>query len=509
MPSTVNLTINNNSGKDLVIAFSQGALPGQKVDQLKWLAFKDTKTTRIDTDWLVPNNPQSNADLVPFILDVPAGSSPTVAVPSYSELVGFRCLVSETDYKNDALQELVTGSGPTKTTTKYMAFPNLTTASYIFDKFEAGLTEGTPGIWNITSVDFLGIPLQLTKGSLKVGYKDGVTASGMHTILGNMAAPYGTGGSIAPNTATQIYRFFSPQHISTANTCLDNVITLELPDLSGNTSVVKYGTDEFYDFKKISTSGSPVVGSITCTSKLNGEITVDDISTLKAFAGTIGIDGANNSIKVFGALIAAAMCRGVLGNPEKWGDIKYPNTQCSTPWNYYPDGKESDTYSKVIHQYSIDGKNYGFSYDDYFGDEAGFNVVPGESVTLNVLTISGHMSAKPNPIPPKMTGCLSVGVADPIAQAKRMGSMSCNATNLDSKSTKMCFLEDHIVIKFANAPAPYVNPEIHIDLTKNTQAEALSYWNDGKKSSSISVIGLVYSPDERQLTFGATSTWTH
>jgi hypothetical protein len=330
----------------------------------------------------------------------------------------------------------------------------------------------------------------------------------MNKILGRLAAPYGTGGSIAPNTANLTYRFFSPQHIPAANTCLDTEITSELPQLSGNTSVVKYGTDEFSAFTSISTSGSPVVGTITCTSKLaGGTITVDDVSTAKAFAGTIGINGPNNSTVVFGALIAAAMCRGVLGNPEKWGDINYPNTQCSTPWNYYPAGKESDEYSKVIHEYSIDGKNYGFSYDDYFGDEAGYNVIGGESVTLNVLPILGKMTIGPNPTPLVKTGCLSVGTPDPRAQAVRMGSMSCNGINLDSQSSGLCFLDSTVIIKFAGAPSPYINPEIHIDLTKTTQATALSFWNNGKQSATLSVVGLVYDPIGRQLSFGSTSVW--
>jgi len=499
MSSTVQLTINNNSGKDLVIAFLQGGLPGQTADQLKWLLFTDAITLPIVTEWQVPSTPKSNADLAPFMLDVSSGTSVTVGVPSYSELVGFRCLVSETAYKTDAMQVLGT--------TNYMAFPNLTTAPYAFDKFEAGLTEGTPGIWNITSVDFLSIPMQLTKGAETVGYKVGVTAAGMNALLAQLEAPYGTGGSIAPNTPEKTVRFFSPQHIAGATTCLDSAITTGLPQLEGSISTVKYGTDEFSNFRNATSGGSPVVGAITCTSALAGEITVSDISTAKAFAGTIGLNGPNNSTVVFGALVAAAMCRGVLGHPEKWGDINYPNTQCSTPWNYYPAGTESDAYSKMIHAYSIGGKNYGFSYDDYFGDEAGYNVLPGESVSLNILAIDGPMTATANPAPPVKTGCLSVGTPDPVGQAARMGSMSCNGIDINAESSGLCFLENTVVITFANAPAPYVNPEIHIDLTNTNSAEALTYWNNGAQSTTISVIGLVYSAAQRQLSFGATSAW--
>lgn len=76
---------------------------------------------------------------------------------------------------------------------------NLATATYIFDKFEAGLTEGFPGIWNITAVDFVAVPMQLSCNGKKVGFKDGVSSIGLQQKLSALGAPYSNGASHAPN----------------------------------------------------------------------------------------------------------------------------------------------------------------------------------------------------------------------------------------------------------------------------------------------------------------------
>ncbi len=493
MSATVNLTITNNSGEDLVIAFLQGGLPGQTVDQLKWLNLTNTPT------WEVPNTPKTPKDIAPYIKTIKSGKNVVITVPSYTALVGFRCLVADPAYQNDAIKSI--------NKRNYMAFPNLMTAAYHFDKFEAGLTTGVTGIWNITSVDFLGIPMQLEKGTQKVGYKDGTTAEGMNKLLAALGNPYNNGATMTPNTATQTYRFFAPQHISSATTCLDKQIMLALPKLPTNSCTVNYGADVFSDFKSVNVTNTPSVkGTISCTSKNNGTITIDDITTSNALNGSIGTSSSNtnSSTVLLGALIAAAICRGVLANPQHWGDIVYTSSQCATPWNYYPKGQQYDAYSKVIHQYSIDGKNYGFSYDDYFADEAGFNVTQGDNVTLNILKIKGKMTATPNAKPPIKKGCLVITTSEE-ANIK-LGTMSCNNIPLNAITNKLCFLESKVVIRFKNYPSNLTNPELHIDLSNNT-TNGLSYWENSAKSTTLSIIGLSYIPEDRQLTLGDSASW--
>ena len=498
MAAFVTLKIHNTSGIDLVIAFVQGSTATQKANQLNWLHFGTTTNT-----WQVPANPTKNSDLLPYIHEVKNKTIATVNIPAYSARVGFRCLVADTDYKNNALKKL--GSS------HYMAFPDLMTADYHFDKFEAGLTIGVTGIWNITSVDFLGIPMQLTKDSETVGYKNGVTAEGLQKLLEALPSPYKDGGTMKPNTSGTVYRFFSPAHISTSIDYLDTQIKNGLNKLASNSTTVHYGADIFSNFTASSKTvtdhqgNTYIAGTVKCHSKANGNITVDNITTIKAVAGTIAING-NSSQVLLGALLASAICRGVLDNPKNWGDIVYTSTQCATPWNYYPTGAQYDEYSKIIHEYSIDGKNYGFSYDDYFGDEAGFNVVPGEQVTLNILPIAGTMTATPNPKPQVKTGCLAITI--PTGTTANIGELYCDNQHLDAITNKLCFLDDTVVITFQHYPTHLKNPELHIDLTQTTAAKAISYYENGTKSSTLSITGLYYSPDDRQLSFGGTSKWT-
>ncbi|XLS28320.1 beta-1,3-glucanase family protein [Flavobacteriaceae bacterium M23B6Z8] len=496
MQASVTLKIHNTSGVNLIIALVQGSTATQSADQLAWLKFGTSPY------WEIPIKPTSNNDLYPYMLEVNDQTISTVVIPAYVPRVGFRCLVADTTYKTRALQKL--GS------VNYMAFPDLMTADYYFDKFEAGLTLGVPGIWNITSVDFVGIPMQLTKGTQVVGYKNGVTASGLHTLLAKLSAPYKDGGTMPPNSTNKIYRFFAPSHINTSITYLDDQIKNGLIDLQKNTTTVNYGNDVFSNFttsSKMITTGSRGtyrVGNVTCTSKINGQITINDITTLTAIAGTISIK-KNSSQVLLGALLASAICRGVLGNPKHWGDIVYTNTQCATPWNYYPKGSQYDEYAKLVHEYSIDGKNYGFSYDDYFGDEAGFNVVPGEQVTLDILPIKGKMTAKPNPKPQIKTGCIAITI--PPGTTANLGEMYVDNNLLDAVTNKLCFVDNVVVISFHNYPKRLKNPEIHIDLTQKTAANAITYYNNGKKNTKLFVTGLYYSTNDRQLSFGLSSKW--
>jgi hypothetical protein len=496
MAAFVTLKLHNTSGIDLIIAFVQGSTSTQSADQLKWLKFGNSNT------WKVPATPKTNTDLLPYMTEVKNKTIATITIPAYSARVGFRCLVADTDYKKNALQKL--------RGTAYMAFPDLMTSDFHFDKFEAGLTIGVPGIWNITSVDFLGIPMQLIKGTEMVGYKNGVTAEGLQKVLATLPAPYKDGGTMKPNKTGKIVRFFAPAHITTSIDYLDTQIKNGLSKLAANSTTVNYGSDVFSNFtassKTVTDSqgNTSIKGTVKCHSKANGPITVDDVTTIKAVAGTIAING-NSSEVLLGALLASAICRGVLGNPKNWGDIVYTSTQCATPWHYYPSNEQYDEYSKIIHQYSIDGKNYGFSYDDYFGDEAGFNVVPGEQVTLNILPITGKMTAAANPKPAVKTGCLAITI--PHGTTANLGEMYCDNQHLDAITNKLCFLDNTVVITFHHYPSHLKNPELHIDLTQSNSAKAISYYENGVKSTALSITGLYYSPQDRQLSFGGTSKW--
>lgn len=504
--ASVTLTFNNNSGIDLVVAMVQGLTKGQSITEAAWLM----RNSVGDSSWAVPSNLNPKSDLLGFVTSLAKDASLVIEVPEYAATVGFRCLIAEPAYRQHAVQSY---EG-----TYYLAFPNLQTTTYIFDKFEAGLTTNTPGIWNITAVDFFALPMQLSANNVTVGYKKGVTTMGLWEKLWALPAPYSSGGKVAPNSPDATYRFFSPSHLGElAAKALDVQISTGLAELPANSTTVKYGNYVYSNFKaSSSTSSGSVVGSVTCDySYLDSPVkpvTVDDVTSINAFAGTIVGDRSNASVQAgLGAILSAAICRGVLGQPKEWGDIVHNNTNCPTPWTYYAAGVESNAYSHLIHQYSIDGKNYGFPYDDYFGDEAGFTVLPGDAASLTILPYDGPFTAQPNPTPPVRTGSLVATVPDssiyPNGQGWQIGPISVGTAPLTPGANVFCNLDSGTVV--CNFPGyTRTSREMRIDMNPASAESAVTFWDNGVQNKALGITGLVYDPEKRTLTFGQTAAWT-
>lgn len=518
-PATTNVTgttpdslayvhFHNTSGRPLVIALEQGALNGQNAAQLAWLR----KGANNAYSWQVPATPSSNNDLLPYIFDLAAGDSLAIPVPQYAAAVGFRCLIADPAYKQNAMQSL---SG-----TNYMAFPDLQTATYVFDKFEAGLTINNPGIWNITAVDFVALPMQLSMGHTKVGFRDGVTSAGLQQLLAQLASPYATGGTVTPNTSTNTYRFFAPSHIPMGN-ALDQQISGMVTQLPHFTGTVNYGNYIFSDFTaSTATANNLVKATVTCNYTNTAEgvttptsVTVNDVTTANTFAGTIvGATASGNLAAAqteLGAILSAAICRGVAGDPGKWGDIVHTATNCSTPWNYYPSGQQWDAYSKLIHSYSIDDKNYGFPYDDFFGDEAGFTAVAGNRVDVTILPYSGTMTIAPNPPAMVKTGCIVATVpADtiyPNGSGWQIGPMSVGGNALAPGANPLCGLNsDTVVCSFSSFPTY----KMKIWMGTTNSANAVTFWENNAIRQGMNITGMVYNAAARTLAFGQSANWT-
>lgn len=510
------VTYQNNSGQDLVLALAQGAIGSQNVNQTRWLKL-DSKTNSFS--WNVPK-PMKASDLAPYIFSVKKGKSITIQVPAYKEAVGFRCLIADTIFKHKAFQHMYGNPD----SAAYMAFPDLETDKYLFDKFEAGLTIGYPGVWNITAVDFVAIPMQLSANGQTVGFKNGVTASGLFAALNQLGKPYNQGGSITPNSSTRTYRFFSPAHIPSATTALDKLIANQAPAID-NSVTINYGN---YVFSNLSGSFSTdskgkVTGTIsanytcpTCKITTKRPISVNDVTTVRSFAGTIvGAPNSGSSDSLaqiqLGAIVSAAICRGILSQPKLWGDIVHYKSNCPYPWNYYPSGVQCDLYSKVIHQYSINSKNYGFPYDDYFGDEAGFTVLPGDQVQVTILPLTGKMTAKPNGTMSHNKGCLMVTVpADSIYERSAswsIGTMSVGSNRVTAGSSIFCSLpNDTIVCTFSSKAG------LQMKLFKSPGNGKLAYsFSDNSKSSFKinGITGMVYDSIQHNLTFSNSASWQY
>lgn len=510
VPSAV-VQINNTYGRDVVVAMVQGALSGQDVTQLAWLKYDSSASAY---SWQVPDSPSSNTDLRPYITTIPNGQSISIAVPEYSSNVGFRCLVADTVFKQNALQVYTTSTG----STNYMAFPDMNTATYVFDKFEAGLTSGSPGIWNITAVDFVAIPMQLSMGGTTVGFKSGVTARGLIKLLSALPTAYANGGTQAPNSNSACYRFFAPANVNNTGTALDAQITKGLATLSRSKDTVYYGNYTFFGFKGSHVkNGDTVTGTLTCNymNSVVGvtsptSITVNDVTTPNSFAGTI-VGAANSNVNNYnaqgelGAILSAAICRGVAGYPRKWGDIVHTNSNCAAPWNYYPKGGQFDEYSNLIHSYSIDGKNYAFAYDDYFGEEAGFTAVAGDTITVNILPDTGAITAKPSKPTAVKTGCLVATTAPaniyPSGSGWQIGTMKVGSNLLSAGANVLCSLNsDTVLCTFPQYPG------VSLKVPMNNTG-SLVFSGTVNKQKVTGITGLVFIPSQRVLTFGQAAAW--
>ena len=505
-PASVTLTFVNNSGRDLVVAMVQGLTSGQGLAEAAWLS----RSSAGESSWKVPSNLNPDSDLYAYITDLAKGASLAIEVPEYAARVGFRCLIADPVYRKRALRS---DNGA-----YYLAFPNLQTATYLFDKFEAGLTSRIPGIWNITAVDFFALPMQLSANGVTVGYKDGVTTRGLWEKLGALPAPYSSGGTTLPNSPGDVYRFFSPSHLGgLAAKALDVQISTGLPELQANSTTVNYGNYIYTDFQASSSTGnSGVVGTVTCVYIYNDgqrdSVTVDDVTSVNAFAGTIVGDRSNAAVQAaLGAILSAAICRGVLGQPRKWGDIVYASTNCPTPWNYYAANAQSNAYSHLIHQYSIDGKNYGFPYDDYFGDEAGFTVLPGDTASLTILPFDGPFTAQPNPTPPVRTGSLVATVPGssiyPNGQGWQIGRISVGTKPLNPGANVFCNLDsDSVICTFPDYTQD--TREMRIAMNPVGGEDAVTFWDNGVQNKTLRITGLDYTPETRALAFGQSAAWT-
>lgn len=471
-PGTAILDIDNTSEIDLVVAIQQGLVgASQTAKDARWLNMKTAA-------WETPALSASSAwpDLADYVVALPAAGPhgpgrARITLSGYEETAGFRCLVADADAANGYPAVAIQSSGSGTSLAYYMAFPDLMSANFVYDKFEGGLGWDAPsqthsGVWNITAVDFVALPMQLSMGARKVGFMDGVSFAGLKPLLAATPSPYDAGAY--PKGSKSPYRFFSPAHIAPLNGCLDEQIRTDLAKLDGAPQAVNYSP---YTFTRFTASWDAAKnrGTIACsyattTDPAPKSLSVDNVDTDTAIGGTIGLNatssGEHTAREKFGALIAAAICRGVLGNPGHWGSIQFLSCQCPAPQYYYPSGVSYDAYSKVIHDYSLAGKNYGFSFDDVFGDLAGFTVTASTDDPPHVaLTVLPHAPetppAMPAPYPrPSVANALAVALpatGDPATWG--LGTVACGTAEIPgNRTTTLCDQGDRVTLTFSAMP---------------------------------------------------------
>ncbi|GAY14169.1 glycoside hydrolase family 64 protein [Mycobacterium sp. shizuoka-1] len=86
---------------------------------------------------------------------------------------------------------------------------------------------------------------------------------------------------------------------------------------------------------------------------VSGSYVMAKPTTAEVFAGNGPFVGTHEQ-GAFLAQLNAAFNRGVASSPEQWGNVAA----------YYPADTKHNSYAQVFHQLGLDGKNYGFPYDD-------------------------------------------------------------------------------------------------------------------------------------------------
>lgn len=109
---------------------------------------------------------------------------------------------------------------------------------------------------------------------------------------------------------------------------------------------------------------------------VSGSYLMDKPTTAQVFAGDGPFVGTHEQ-GAFLAQLDAAFNRGVAASPDQWGTVAA----------YYPAGTKYNSYAKVFHQLGLDGKNYGFPYDDVNGQSSVLildNSLPPHVVTITI-----------------------------------------------------------------------------------------------------------------------------
>ncbi|MCQ4574105.1 MAG: beta-1,3-glucanase family protein [Candidatus Brocadiales bacterium] len=357
--SSNTLSIDNQSGKVLYISV-------KRADNNKWLDFS--------------TNP-------------PTWGSTTLGPNNRHKITGSTDSISLIDPGIKSGNVFVTTFVPT-------GVPSLT-STQIWDFFEYN----TGGIWDISAVDAVGIPMALEFKTRKTGWRD-IPRDFIMGKFVNLPSPFNSPGAIIRDGGT-IVRALAPTQAGNKNylpsntTVLDNAMDVGFPQFITNSQGLSISSGQwtFTDFSWDSSSRS-------LSFKANGtKFTIGGGTGKNAFSSINVISTAmtepNNAAGRFIALIETAINRGVLYNPRLWGqNDKTFGGIAGFPWNYYQDIEGSNAnqynrYSETVHQWSINGRNYGLAHDDLYKRSSSITIPPGEPVILHIWKFTGSDGSTP------------------------------------------------------------------------------------------------------------------
>jgi len=264
----------------------------------------------------------------------------------------------------------------------------------LFDWVEFARNAATGIDINTTMVDMFSVPL-----SVSVTDTSGSTQTEGQLVPGGRASIFSQIQSLGGNWPSLIYddpstgqplRVISPFH-GIANgvfssTYLDSYVSGVWSYYSSHPLTVSTGSATYTG----TVSGSSwtftdpdgnVIGSL-------GQPTTSDVLGCN---GPLQPSGQPNesAILAVGAIVCAALNRGTLSTPSFQGSDSQPTTN---PATFYTQSS-SNLYAKVMHANEVDGKAYGFPYDDVAGFSPSIDDATASSATVTVAPFQGSSAA--------------------------------------------------------------------------------------------------------------------
>jgi hypothetical protein len=250
----------------------------------------------------------------------------------------------------------------------------------VYDWFEFTFQNGgVPFGGNTTQVDQFGLPLSFTlaQGNFSATRGIAVTRNQVFTTYQN-SVPAEFQQLVVKDSQGNPLRIASPR--SEQPGALAHYLDEPVDDFW-----TKYASQTFtftspgtYTVKGRVNANNQFVYTVTALNPagVSGTYVMNKPTTAQIFAGDGPFVGTHEQ-GAFLAQLDAAFNRGVAASPDQWGNVAA----------YYPADTKYNSYAQVFHELGLDGKNYGFPYDDVNSQSSVLilnNSQPPDAVTITI-----------------------------------------------------------------------------------------------------------------------------
>jgi Beta-1,3-glucanase/Ricin-type beta-trefoil lectin domain len=301
----------------------------------------------------------------------------------------------------------------------------------LFDWVEFARLSSTGIDINTTMVDMFSVPLSVsvtnTSGSTQT--EGQLVSGGRNNIFSQIQSQGGNWPNLIYNSPStgQPLRVISPFHgIGNgvfSSTYLDGYIGGVWSYYSSHPLTVNTGSATYTG----TTSGSSWTFKDSSGTVI-GSLGQPSTSAVFGCNGPLQPSGQPNesAILAVGAIVCAALNRGTLSTSSFAGSDSQPT---SNPGSFYTQSS-SNLYAKVMHANEVDGKAYGFPYDDVAGFSPSIYDTTASSASVTVAPFSGSSppSGGTGPVTSGISGKCLDDYADSATDGTKADLWDCNGT---------------------------------------------------------------------------------